>query len=289
MVERQRRAVYLLHRLSDFRARPYILLPLAYCLCLGGYYLAYGKLFQFLPSVFFLAAIPVLALLSPSRGLKYWTPFLVILLSYEALAGVVGTLAASGGVTSLYPLDKLIWGFDLTGWVQSAFSSSGVTALMIFFYELHIPLVAFTSAVVWLLHRDYFGGYVTAMTLTSYSALATFIILPTSPPWLVGAATNLIQTAGSVTGANIAALNSLVVSDQFAAFPSLHGAYAVIFLYFMLKVDRRLGLLAVPLAACILFSTLYLGQHYLIDLIGGAVYALVPCLASERFQLFSMD
>ena len=72
MVERQRRLVYLLHRLSEFRARPYILLPLAYCLCLGAHYLAYGKLFQSLPSVFFLGAIPVVALLTPSRGLlKY--------------------------------------------------------------------------------------------------------------------------------------------------------------------------------------------------------------------------
>jgi membrane-associated phospholipid phosphatase len=290
LVERQRRLVYLLRRLSEFRARPHILFPLAYCLCLGAYYLAYGKLFQSLPSVFFLAAIPVVALLSPSRGpLKYWTPFIMILLSYEALAGVVGTVAISGGVTSLYSLDKLVWGLNLTGWVQSAFSSPGVTTLTLFFYELHMPLVAFTSAIVWLLHRDYFGRYVTAMTLTSYSALATFIILPASPPWFVGAATNLIQTAGSVTGANIAALNSLIVSDQFAAFPSLHGAYAVIFCYFLLKVDRRMGLLAVPLAACILFSTLYLGQHYLIDLIGGTIYALIPCLASERFQLFSMD
>jgi membrane-associated phospholipid phosphatase len=62
----------------------------------------------------------------------------------------------------------------------------------------------------------------------------------------------------------------------------------VIFCYFMLKLDRRLGLVAIPVTFGILFSTLYLGQHYLIDLLGGAVYALVPCLISERFQIFNV-
>jgi membrane-associated phospholipid phosphatase len=80
----------------------------------------------------------------------------------------------------------------------------------------------------------------------------------------------------------------MIESDQFAAFPSLHGAYAVVFCYFMLKLDRRLAFLAVPVTLGVLFSTLYLGQHYAIDLIAGAVYALVPCMISERFQLFSV-
>jgi len=36
------------------------------------------------------------------------------------------------------------------------------------------------------------------------------------------------------------------------------------------------------LLSATLFSTLYLGQHYALDLFGGAVYSLVPCLVSER-------
>jgi membrane-associated phospholipid phosphatase len=78
---------------------------------------------------------------------------------------------------------------------------------------------------------------------------------------------------------------SMVEVDQFAAFPSLHGAYAITFCYFIIKVDKRLAIIAVPITAGILFSTLYLGQHYTIDLIGGAIYAIIPCLITERFQL----
>ena len=77
----------------------------------------------------------------------------------------------------------------------------------------------------------------------------------------------------------------MIESDQFAAFPSLHTAYATIFCYFMIKLDRRLAFIVIPVTAAILFSTLYLGQHYLIDLIGGAAYALVPCFIVERLNI----
>jgi membrane-associated phospholipid phosphatase len=87
----------------------------------------------------------------------------------------------------------------------------------------------------------------------------------------------------------LASFLSLAEVDKFAAFPSLHGAYAIIFSYFMIKIDRRLALVSVPITIGILFSTLYLGQHYLIDLIGGAAYALVPCLIAERFQFLLPD
>jgi membrane-associated phospholipid phosphatase len=278
------------NRHTEIRAGWYLLLPLGYCLCLGVFYLMYGRLLQFLPLVFFFIAIPIVALLGPTRNLlKYWTPLLLILLSYEALAGTVGAIAASDGVKSLYALDTSIWRFNLTGWIQSTFSSAPLTTLATLLYGAHMPLVAATAATVWFLRKDYFGKYVTAMALTSYSALATFIIFPTSPPWYVGAAANLLQGAGSSTvSTSFAWLTNLVESDSFAAFPSLHGAYAIVFCYFMLKLDRRLGIVAVPVTIGILFSTMYLGQHYLIDLLGGALYALVPCLISERFQIFTV-
>ena len=265
-------------------------MPLAYCMCLVLFYLVYGRLLQFLPLVFFLVAIPVVALLGPSRNLlKYWTPLLLILLSYEALAGTVGAAAAADGVKSLYALDTSIWRFNFTGWLQATFSSPSLTTLATLLYAVHMPLVAFTAATVWFLRKDYFGKYVTAMALTSYSALATFIIFPTSPPWYAGAAANLLQgTSASTVSTSFAWLTNLVESDTFAAFPSLHGAYAIIFCYFMLKLDRRLGFVAIPVTFGILFSTIYLGQHYLIDLIGGALYALVPCMISERFQIFNV-
>ncbi len=251
------------------------------------YYVAFGRLLQFLPILFFLAAIPVLSLLGSTKDMtRSWLPFVSILLSYEALAGIVGSFAASKVIFSIYPVDRLLWGFNVTGWVQNAFSSTLTTEVTSFFYTLHFPLVVFTSATLWYFNKSLFGRYTVAMIITSYAALITFILIPTSPPWYAGAAVNLYQSNGAAVLPNaVSATISMIESDQFAAFPSLHTAYALIFSFFMVKLDRRLAFVAIPLTSAILFSTVYLGQHYLIDLIGGACYALIPCLIVERYNL----
>jgi membrane-associated phospholipid phosphatase len=271
----------------NLRDNLYILPPLGYSVAMLTYYIAFGKLLQFLPILFFMAAIPVLAILGSSRDLaRSWLPFVSILLSYEALAGVVGSYASSKVVFSLYPIDKSLWGFNLTGWVQSTFYSPDMTQVTSFFYTLHFPLVVITSATLWYFNRQLFGKYTAVMIITSYAALATFILVPTAPPWYQGVAVNLYQSSGAAVLPNaLSSAISMIESDQFAAFPSLHTAYATIFCYFMIKLDRRLAFIVIPVTAAILFSTLYLGQHYLIDLIGGAAYALVPCFIVERLNI----
>lgn len=282
-----RRLVQRARERLNLRGNLYLIPPVGYSVAMLAYYVAYGKLLQFLPIVFFLAAIPVLALLGSSKDLaRSWLPFVSILLSYEALAGVVGSYASSKGVFSLYPIDRFLWGFNVTGWVQSTFLSPRMTQITSFFYTLHFPLVVITSGTLWYFNRKLFGKYTATMIITSYAALATFILLPTAPPWYQNVAVNLYQSTGaSVLPNALSSAISMIESDQFAAFPSLHMAYATIFCYFMIKLDRRLAFIALPVTGGIMFSTLYLGQHYVIDLIAGVAYALIPVLVVERLHI----
>ncbi len=277
----------LLDSARDSRMSQLLPLPL-YSIAFAVYYFMTGNLFEFLLGLYFALAFPVLLLFGKLRdAAKYWIPFVTILLSYEALQGVVGSLAASQRLLSLYNIDAAIWGFNLTGWLQSTFSSPILTEACVLLYFLHFPLVVATSTLVWIFRKPLFGSYRTTITLTSYAALVTFLIVPTTPPWYQGVAHDLVQDANlSVLPHYAILVVSLIESDRFAAFPSLHAAYAVIFSYFMLKVDIRLALIAIPITLGILFSTIYLGQHYLIDLIGGGLYALVPCFAFDRLKVF---
>jgi membrane-associated phospholipid phosphatase len=274
---------------AAWRSYSYLILPLGYTVGLVTYYLVSGRLFQFSPALFSLMVIPIVALTASKADItKYWVPFIVIMASYEALAGAFGSVINAKSVLSLFDIDKAIWGFNLTGWVQATFASTDLTDVATVLYSLHLPLVAVAAVLVWHLRRAVFGKYVTAMVLTSYAALFTFILIPTAPPWYDGVAKNLIQSFGPSGALSlVGSLTSLIESDKFAAFPSLHGAYAIIFTYFMFKVDKRIGIVSLPLTVGILFSTVYLGQHYVLDLIGGALYALVPCLISEHFQFFT--
>jgi hypothetical protein len=96
---------------ADVRGNLYILPALAYAIGISVYYLLYGVSLNPLPTLLFLGAVSIMAVLGSSRKMgKYWISIISVMLSYEALQGAVGSLAASRGVFSLYSVDRLIWG-----------------------------------------------------------------------------------------------------------------------------------------------------------------------------------
>jgi membrane-associated phospholipid phosphatase len=267
--------------------RSYLLMPLGFTVVLTVYFLYLGSLLYSTPTLFFLLGVPIVGVAGfYRRSARGWGALLMIVLSYEALAGPIDALADKGRVLSLSYIDKSLWGFNLTGWVQTSLASATMTFVTVMLYEMLIPMVAATSFLVWRYDRPDFGKYITAMVLTSYAALVTFMLLPTSPPWFSGVASNLLQSSGLASVPSfLSPLAQLFEPDKFAAFPSLHAAYTVICSYFLLKTNRKPGAFAVLVTGGTFFSTMYLGQHYLIDLLAGTVYAILPCLISERWQI----
>ena len=214
-----------------------------------------------------------------------WLALVMVGLSFQVISGPIDALGHSGGILSLFNLDRYVWGFNLTGWAQGAFSSVLVTEAASLIYAALIPFVLATSLAIWRYRRGNLGRFTTAMVLTSYGALLTFVLMPTAPPWASGVASDLFRGSGlNSMSAVFAPLSAMVAPDYFAAFPSLHAAYTITCCYFLYRIDYRLGLLGSAVAGATLFSTLYLGQHYAIDLLGGVVYSLVPCWISERFD-----
>jgi membrane-associated phospholipid phosphatase len=233
-----------------------------------------------------LAAVPLLGLVGQlRRGLRSWLALVMIAVSYEVIAEPMDAIVDSNGVISLFGLDKSLWGLNFTGWVQSTFYSAATTDVTSLVYLALVPIILGSALVIWRKGREDFGRFVAALVLTSYFALVTFILIPTAPPWFNGVATNLVGGPG-LQGAFslLTPLAALAVPDYFASFPSLHVSYTLICAFFLYKTDGRLGTAGALLAVATLFSTLYLGQHFVIDLIGGAAYAVIPCVISTRLH-----
>ncbi len=280
-------AKLLLNKLSQ---NIYLVMVLGYLAVLLVYYLRSGLFFQFMLGSYALVALPLVWYLGRTKEfIKNWMPLIVLLLSYEALNGLAGTFASSGNLVSLYSYDKLLWGFNLTGSVQSLWSSAPLTILFVLIYSLHFPLVIIASVFFWYTNKAIYGKYASALILTSYLALATFLIMPTAPPWYNGIAKDPMQdTQGpsALFSSTIAKLSSLIESDKFAAFPSLHTSYITLFSYYTVKAKLSLGLISLPLFVGVLLSTIYLGQHYVIDLVGGVGYAIAVVLLVNKIPRF---
>jgi membrane-associated phospholipid phosphatase len=74
----------------------------------------------------------------------------------------------------------------------------------------------------------------------------------------------------------------LIQPDPFAAFPSLHSAYPWMIALFSFKVFKKKAIPVLIFPFGVWFSTIYLGEHYVIDVIGGVAYATIAFLLVEK-------
>jgi membrane-associated phospholipid phosphatase len=217
--------------------------------------------------------------------LKNSALIIAVLLTYESLQGITGTLVHSGSVVSLAWVDQALVGSNFAADVQTMFSSSATTFVSTMFYGLHAFLIIIAFVLFWFKDRAIYRGYTYSLVITSYLALLTFVVLPTSPPWLAGTAQNLLKTGDKMFPTAFQAVQAVLLSgesDVVAAFPSLHAAYVTLFSIFMFKLGRKYGVASLPIAGGVYFSIIYLGQHFLVDLLGGLAYAGISVYAVER-------
>jgi membrane-associated phospholipid phosphatase len=273
--------------LAKLRANAFYILLGGYASVLAVWYAHNGVLFQFSLGLWALAFLPVTLVLGKTRQFaRELTPFIVLLLSYEALQGVAGSLAITPVIHAAAASTIIIpEGFYRA--VQSAFLSPGLTDVTTFLYGLHFPLIIIASVLFWYSNRIIYKRYVYSLVAVSYVSLLFYIIAPSAPPWYNGVVTNLLANTSAQAGSSgiigeFAKIGSLIESDKFAAFPSLHAAYAVLFGYFTIKLKRIYALVSVPIVGGILFSTIYLGQHYITDLIGGIAVAACAVFLMTR-------
>jgi len=263
----------------------YFGVPLLYFMVLTITYLRYGVLLQASLLGVFVVIIPLAAHLGrSSEFLKSSLLFTTVLLTYEARQGLAGALVSAGNVISLTSLDRMLVGVNLVSIVQASFNSPTTTLVSTIFYGLHVFLVVIGMVLFWFTSKRVYKGYAYSMILTSYLALLTFTIFPSAPPWFEGAGKNMLNQGYTMLPNALKTLQQTLISmesDKFAAFPSLHAAYAALFAVYTIKLRPRLGIISVPILIGVLFSTVYLGQHYLVDLIAGIAYSLVSVAVVE--------
>jgi membrane-associated phospholipid phosphatase len=263
----------------------FIAIPMAYLVIVLIAYFQYGIIPNITLGIAAIIVIPIVFYFSKSvEFLRISILGVTLLLSYETLAGIIGALVSPSSVISFDNIDRAMFGFSFTTVVQNFFASATMTLVSTILYGSHIFLVMTAMILFWFTNKKVFRGYVYAMILTSYMALITFAIFPVAPPWFTGSANNLLDEGYNMLPGPVNALQQLFLSmsNKVAAFPSLHAAYAMLFTVYTVKLKPKIGYISVPLLFGILFSTIYLGQHYVIDLIAGIVYSLVAVFIVER-------
>ncbi len=268
-----------------------------YALVLVGLALARGV--ELTPAVVALAAA-LIAVLALRRRLPFrdWLPLVAVALAYELIRGYRVALAAMVHVAGIVAIERDLLGGNLaTGILQSALHPMhGVDPIAVgatIIYVLHVPLPIAVAGFLWVRRRSVFYDYVAAMVVLSMAAFITYLLLPVAPPWWAAAhgfvpgpnghpAITYLQPAAFAGLADSAGLNGAAIfsiafgnisPDQIASFPSIHAAYPFLAFLVARRVLGRSRWIVLAYAVAAWFSIVYLGDHYLVDVIAGIAYA----------------
>jgi membrane-associated phospholipid phosphatase len=234
------------------------------------------------------------------RFIGDWAPFIFIFLSFEALFGIVGGMNVPPHIQEPITADLRLFGSIPTVILQHVYRSAFLDYLGAFFYSLHLILPVAFGFILWKYSPKNFGKYTLALAIGTYSALVTFLVYPVAPPYIgvnqvygfISLRSHFFLLRPPVTRILYSVDNNIgipffrtiydyVSSDTNAAFPSLHSMFPWLVSLFALKIKKTKALPIFVLPVGIWFSAVYLGEHYVVDVVGGVIYATIAFLLVE--------
>ncbi|HEX3630577.1 MAG TPA: phosphatase PAP2 family protein [Candidatus Dormibacteraeota bacterium] len=212
-----------------------------------------------------------------------WIPFLVLFLSYEYLRGLGGKLGMP--IHDVTPLERIIaFGQVPSLSLQHAFYHAGqvswydIGATMFYFLHFAFPLIL--GYLFWIVDRRTFLRFSRALIGMAFAAFVFYLFVPVAPPWkaVPGVVKIIDHTLPSFTdlpGIPVpATVYHWLTPNAYAAMPSLHAAFPLLGALFALRLWGRRAWPTLLYTACVWLSIVYLGEHYIVDIIGGAIFAL---------------
>jgi membrane-associated phospholipid phosphatase len=235
------------------------------------------------PAYLLLLLAPLVLLvgrLSPPLG--DWAPFVAIVLAYEAMGGVVHHDGLSPQVALLADVETwLFGGHDPSQVLQHAVSGAtlrvlAMAATAVYFCHFVVPLAV--GLALWVKDRAQYLRFVTALVGMCLTAFILFLVVPTAPPWyaanqhVLSGVADLIRSQHTLPAA-VSPLYSQLDPNSTAAFPSLHAAFPTLGWLALRRVYPRGSWILFGWALLVFVSVVFLGEHYVIDVIGGVVLA----------------
>lgn len=217
--------------------------------------------------------------------LRHLVPFVALLLVYESFRGMIPSLNSRVNYTWMPEMDILLFNGLPTEWLQKLLWSGSVRWFDIGLYAvymLHFILPLSLAIIVWKMREKYYWEFVASYIILSFAAFFTFLLFPAAPPWLaaergvIPPITRISSSVWAVAGIkDFPSVYNAISPNPVAAVPSLHAAYATLLAMFIYRLfGKRWGLLAWLYPILIYFGTVYQGEHYVIDEIVGAFYAV---------------
>jgi len=217
--------------------------------------------------------------------LKDWLPFITVFISYEIMYGIVGSISKYNLHAGPYNFDMALFGQIPSLVLQQTIRAPILDYMGAFFYSLHFFAPTIFAFILWKVSPKNYWKYTVAFGICTYGALITFLFYPVAPPWIAVPNVTRILTNSVDTSLGIPVYKTLfdfLSPNLYAAFPSMHSALPFLIALFSIKIWKKKALPVLIFPIGVWFSAVYLGEHYVVDVLGGIAYAVVAFVAVEK-------
>jgi membrane-associated phospholipid phosphatase len=246
--------------------------------------------------------VPALVLGCGRRYALDFVPFGALLVIYAQSRGIAHLLHPVPHYLPQLNADKSMFGIvpsaELQHWLWNG-TPRWYDNLTVAVTRLHFivpPLLAF---ILWVKRRALFYRFAATMIALSFAGALSFYLFPAAPPWAAGEKGllpgliriphNPAPNPSGAHGYHSISISRLIDPNPYAAIPSLHAGYAFLcFLFVLILVWKTrwrwwaLGLgILYPLAQS--FAVVYTGNHYVIDLLMGYLFAAAAVVGVSLF------
>jgi membrane-associated phospholipid phosphatase len=198
-----------------------------------------------------------------------WMLFPLLLLPYLVLRGSGDELFAAHDIEAW---ENNFIGSNATRGLQAikydrGFGGLDFPAFLMHFSWFFLPFV--WSIVVAIRERGKMFEFFCWVLVTCYLSTVVFALVPVRPPWMEDGIHRILAERQFIAYTG-------VDDNQFAAFPSLHAGLPMtiaLFYWLRAKNGRMLGLLIGVHGLLISLAVIYLGEHWVIDVVAGWLFA----------------
>lgn len=229
-----------------------------------------------------------------------WVPVVFLFLGYEYLRGLIPFFNKTVNIFPMIDFDKKIFGtlptIELQKYLSIGNSVHWYDYIAVILYMSHFIMPMLIGFFFWIKDRQYFKNFMIAFIILSYITFLTYLLYPAMPPWMA-AEQGFIPPIKKINDEVFGIFTSPIVlptiyqffgANLVAAVPSLHAAFPWLIFLFVIKKIKYYGLFLSPYVFGVWFSVVYLGEHYVFDVILGILYATLAFIVVIRARTIQL-
>lgn len=206
----------------------------------------------------------------PFRYFNLLLPTFVVVVIFDSLGHLIPSLFDTYFDNVLIEADFALFGVHPTVWMERLINPYLTDLLQLVYASYYFIPISLGLVLVAKNKQTEFDWTIFGIILCFYLSYIGYIVVPAIGPRFTLSDLQTAGLQGSVITTTIQETLNTLENNKTDAFPSGHTAVALITLYYAWKTrEKTLTRIFIPLVSLLIFSTVYLRYHYVVDVIAG--------------------